>query len=254
MAGSGSPLGINERKEIKRLLGKMSLTKIAERINRSKNCVITEVRLNGGQLNYDPVKAHERANDVQKEGRERANALNKMQIVTQDAKRLIESIYSERMQFSQARQDLQDLLRQAKGMAHLLPLIQKLDERIVRLEESEFSNVKPLYIDAIVKRLSSLEKKKSAFLDRPPVDKKKPHIENPPTTGRYIKLCEWHEYRSWPSQSDINKFVRERETNGFHTCCFKPGRQWVIDEDRYLEWEKIWKESLSSKTIKTEVS
>lgn len=87
MAGSGSPLGINERKEIKRLLGKMSMTKIAERLNRSKNCVITEVRLNGGPEEYDPVKAHKRADTVQKEGRERANIINELRNAVRDAKK-----------------------------------------------------------------------------------------------------------------------------------------------------------------------
>lgn len=254
MAGSGSPLGINERKEIKRLLGKMSMTKIAERLNRSKNCVITEVRLNGGPEEYDPVKAHKRADTVQKEGRERANIINELRNAVRDAKNDSRFVLEEMIKLGQQREELREILSQVKGIKVLLPMIQKLDERIVKLEELAFSNVKPLYIESLTKRIGVLERKVKAFLDRSPTAKEVVGLPKAPTCGRFILVCDWSHYRSWPSQNDINRFIKERETNGFHRCCFKPGRQWVIDENRYIEWEKDYREQIESKAINTEVT
>ena len=252
MAGSGSPLGINERKEIKRLLGKMSLTKIAERINRSKNCVITEVRLNGGKDEYDPVAAHKRADTVQKEGRERTNALNRMQILIEDAKRVLDDIQKQKNEWRKARIDLEDELRRAKGMNHLLPMIQKLDDRVVEMEELLYSNVKPLYFEDLAKKVRVMEKKIKVILDHRDRDKKVGDLPQAPTSGRYIKVSDWD--RSFPSRTEINKFIKERDSNGFNACCFKPGRQWIIDENRYNEWEKLWLQKLEADAVKTEVT
>lgn len=253
MAGSGSPLGINERKEIKRLIGKMSLTKIAERLNRSKNCIITEVRNNGGQENYDPVKAHQRATDVQKEGRERTEALHNLRLRTQDAEYLIRQLREGIQKNDDLRQHLEDQIRQVKGMNVLLPMIQKLDEKYVNLTErlEIVSNVKPLYIEKMIKKVNAMEKKFNGFLERfsPPVKG-----ESAPKVGRLINASEWHKYHDWPLLHDIMRFIRERDTNGFNHVCFKPDKKWIIDEDKYLVWIEQYKEKLLAKSTKVEVT
>ncbi len=54
-----------ERKRISLLLyTDMSLRAIGDIIGRSKNCITTEVRLNGGRKQYDPDKAQARADKI----------------------------------------------------------------------------------------------------------------------------------------------------------------------------------------------
>lgn len=58
----GSPLTLIERKFIKREIDKnISLSEIAKDLDRGKNTIILEVRVNGGRENYDPHKANNRA-------------------------------------------------------------------------------------------------------------------------------------------------------------------------------------------------
>lgn len=56
---NGTPLTYEERKNIKSLLNKgLSCGQIAQKINRSKNGIVHEIRRNGGKDNYDPQIAH----------------------------------------------------------------------------------------------------------------------------------------------------------------------------------------------------
>jgi IS30 family transposase len=59
---------LNERKQIEALLKKqLPGAEIAREINRSKNGVNTEIRLNGGRVNYSAEKAFDNSEKVQKE-------------------------------------------------------------------------------------------------------------------------------------------------------------------------------------------
>lgn len=61
MPNLSKALTMKERVKIERLLKEpLSLTQIAKQIGRSKNCVVTEVRINGGRENYTANKAQER--------------------------------------------------------------------------------------------------------------------------------------------------------------------------------------------------
>jgi len=58
----GSPLTLIERKFIKKEIdNNISLSEIAMNLDRGRNTIITEVRINGGRENYDPHKANNRA-------------------------------------------------------------------------------------------------------------------------------------------------------------------------------------------------
>lgn len=60
--GKCIPLSIEERKEIYRLLhAGHNASHIAKLMNRSKNGITTEIRKNGGALNYNFIKASEEA-------------------------------------------------------------------------------------------------------------------------------------------------------------------------------------------------
>ena len=67
---ASTPLSIEERKRIQSLLKTgISLTKVAELLGRSKNCIVAEVRINGGRPNYN-------ANDAQLNAFERRQIRN----------------------------------------------------------------------------------------------------------------------------------------------------------------------------------
>lgn len=48
-----------ERNRIEKLIKTRSLSETARIMGRSKNCIITEVRRNGGRDNYNAAQAHE---------------------------------------------------------------------------------------------------------------------------------------------------------------------------------------------------
>lgn len=59
------PLTLPERKSIEmHVKSKVSLSQIAKLIDRSKNCVVSEVRVNGGREVYSADSAHARSVDV----------------------------------------------------------------------------------------------------------------------------------------------------------------------------------------------
>lgn len=69
---------LEERHQIEALLKTgISISEVARRISRSKNGVVSEVRLNGGIANYKAVEAQQSAYNRQILGREKLSLLNK---------------------------------------------------------------------------------------------------------------------------------------------------------------------------------
>lgn len=61
------PLDINERIRIHELSRKdLSCGQISKLIGRSKNCVVHEIRTNGGREIYDPHESQKRADEIKK--------------------------------------------------------------------------------------------------------------------------------------------------------------------------------------------
>lgn len=129
------PLTLDERKEIKKLLGTMSLTKIAQRLNRSKNSVVTEVRINGGSEEYDPKKANERAIVVHREGHEKMMLANKKIISDRETK----------WNYNHLRGLIQDQGREIEELKEHIQIILK--------------NTDTEYVMKVIKRMSALERK-----------------------------------------------------------------------------------------------
>jgi len=105
---------LDERKELRRLLDKypdLSLTKIAERLKRSKNSIVTEVRINGGREGYDAAKADERAVRVQKEGRESMMIKNRKAVLDLETKyshrHLQQELNLQKMEIQKLREQLE---------------------------------------------------------------------------------------------------------------------------------------------------
>lgn len=73
-------LSLQEKKEIARYIKyhpNLSLTQIAAYLGRSKNCITTEVRNNGGKQNYCPFASEKRYLQVMKKGREKCSEKTK---------------------------------------------------------------------------------------------------------------------------------------------------------------------------------
>ena len=78
MASEYTVLTFEERKDIKKLIGKgWNLSEISKMLNRGKNTITLEVRRNGGPLFYEPVKAQERYENLKQERIDRTKALFK---------------------------------------------------------------------------------------------------------------------------------------------------------------------------------
>lgn len=70
-------LTLQERQQIEALIKEsLSLTEIGRRIGRSKNAVITDVRLNGGIGHYTAEKAQRSAYERQVLGRQKLHDIN----------------------------------------------------------------------------------------------------------------------------------------------------------------------------------
>lgn len=88
------PFTYEERKIIETLLRKNGLScgKIAKHIGRSKNGVVSEVRINGGALKYNAKEAEESFNKRMIEKRQKLHDLNKGNKRTFYMKKRIENL------------------------------------------------------------------------------------------------------------------------------------------------------------------
>jgi len=71
-------LSFKERKLIQKLINEnLSLSEISRKLNRSKNCVVVEVRVNGGRSSYTADDAQNRSDLANFEKRNNLHKLNK---------------------------------------------------------------------------------------------------------------------------------------------------------------------------------
>ena len=215
------PITLDERKEIKRLLlTEMSCTQIASRINRSKNSVVTEVRINGGKDSYDPKKGNERAVLVHKQGRE--SMMNQQKIAAND------HINTRRYEHVTAL-----IQAQQREIEELKDHIQILLSRKVFKSEPTANKME--------KRIRALELKYKAVKDGDPNKE----------VYSIVHASEWHKYHRWPDNAGLMKLIRERESNGLGDCCFKIGKRWMVDEEKFLAWSQEYKEKMLTQAKET---
>lgn len=53
---------------------------------------------------------------------------------------------------------------------------------------------------------------------------------------RYIPVCKWNEYHSYPTVSAIRNYITRSEQNGFKDVFFRKGKSVYIDENKFFEW------------------
>jgi len=212
--GFRMPITLDERKEIKRLLlTGMSCTQIASRINRSKNSVVTEVRINGGKDSYDPKKGNERAVLVHKQGRE--SMMDKQKIAANDVVNKQRYVHVTALIQAQQRE------------------IEELKEQIQILLSRKVFRSEPV-ANKMEKRIRALELKYKAVKDG----------DGNKEVYSIVHASEWHKYHRWPDSAGLMKLIRERESNGLKESVFKIGKRWMVDEEKFLAWSKEYKESL----------
>lgn len=233
--GYRMPLTLSERKEIKKLLGTMSLTKIAERMNRSKNGIVTEVRNNGGLEEYDPVKAHKMVEVRLKENKDRQLAMikkqNNDQTFLHEVRRLKED-------FKEIQDDHNFLMSQYKKLEH------DFDEVYNRLTGAEEFCKRLDDIDLFNRKLNALKKTFKEITEK--LDKgERPRIEaQAGTHDRLIELNQWHNYHKWPHRDDMRKLITKREQFELGDAVVKLGKRWYIDEGKFFLWAPSYKERI----------
>lgn len=220
--GFRMPLTLDERKEIKRLLPSMSCTQIAARLNRSKNSVVTDVRINGGKEDYDPKKAHERAVVVHRRGVE--SMMEKQKIAAND--------YENKQRYDHCKSLIHGLQNEIDEIRRNIQII--LGHQAKPVKAKVFSDGR---------RASNIERRLKALEERYLV--KKPHSgESLPDDERLIYASEWEKYHNWPNHSLMMGFIRDRAKNGFEGCCLKIGKRWMVDEGKLKIWARSYKEKM----------
>jgi hypothetical protein len=88
-------------------------------------------------------------------------------------------------------------------LSNLIELLERIDNRLKRLEDLEGS----LHVDKDVK-------------------------------NRLIPLSKWNVYHDWPTISSLRWLRFMGHENGFNAVCKNVGRRLVIDEQAFFEWVK----------------